>query len=121
MFVIIFLWTPPHFWALSLLKVDEYRKVGLPMLPVVKGEEYTRNSIVAYSVILLFSTLILGYQSELGMLYMIMATVLGGYFVQLSGILRKNPTSENALRVFRYSINYLALIFSAIVVDAYIY
>ena len=120
MFVIIFLWTPPHFWALSLLKVDEYRKVGLPMLPVVKGEEYTRNSIVAYSTILLLCTVILGYQGGLGRLYLIMATVLGGYFVYVSNRLRREPTSENTFRVFRYSINYLALIFPAIVIDLYV-
>ena len=120
MFVIIFLWTPPHFWALSLLKVEEYRKVGLPMLPVVKGEKYTRNSIVAYTAILLLSTIVLGYEGGLGIIYMSIATVLGGYFLYLSEILRKEPTTENTMRVFRYSINYLALIFSTIVIDIYI-
>ena len=120
MFVIIFLWTPPHFWALSLLKVEEYRKVGLPMLPVVKGEKYTRNSIVAYATILLLSTLFLGYKGELGILYMVLATILGGYFLYLAEILRKTPNTKNTMRVFRYSINYLALIFSAIVIDIYI-
>ena len=120
MFVIIFLWTPPHFWALSLLKVEEYRKVGLPMLPVVKGKEYTRNSIVAYAAILLLSSLVLGYQGGLGAMYMVVAAVLGGYFLYLSEILRTTPTTENTMRVFRYSINYLALIFSTIVIDIYI-
>ncbi|OIR14800.1 MAG: protoheme IX farnesyltransferase [Marine Group III euryarchaeote CG-Bathy1] len=120
MFVIIFLWTPPHFWALSLLKVEEYRKVGLPMLPVVKGKKYTRNSIVAYAAILLLSSLVLGYQGGLGRMYMVVATVLGGYFLYLSEILRTAPTTENTMRVFRYSINYLALIFSTIVIDIYI-
>ena len=90
------------------------------MLPVVKGEKYTRNSIVAYTAILLLSTIVLGYEGGLGIIYIGIATVLGGYFLYLSEILRKAPTAENTMRVFRYSINYLALIFSTIVIDIYI-
>jgi len=118
LFAIVFLWTPPHFWALALGKADDYRAAGVPMLPVVRGEGVTRRQIFAYSLALSAMTLLLfAPLHTLGILYLVSALLLDGLFVGLAwAVLRKrSPRLEAAL--FGYSIVYLGLLFIAMVVD----
>ncbi len=116
-FGIVFLWTPPHFWALSLLIKDEYARVGVPMLPVVKGETATRHQIVLYSLLLVAFSLMPVATGFLGGIYAATAVVLGVGFLALAGLLVRNPTRSAALRLHLASLAYLALLFSAMAVD----
>ncbi len=121
LFAIVFLWTPPHFWALALGKVDDYRAAGIPMLPVVRGERETRWQIFAYALVLSAVTLLLYAPLHvLGTAYLASAALLDAVFVLLAwGVLRgRRPNIEMAL--FGYSILYLALLFAAMVVDRFI-
>ena len=117
-FGIVFLWTPPHFWALSLLIKDDYARTGVPMLPVVKGENATRRQIVVYAVILVAFTLAPVATGFLGALYGIAALVLGVGFVGLAVRLLRHPARAAALRLYLSSLAYLALLFCAMAVDA---
>lgn len=119
LFAIIFYWTPPHFWALSLLKQGEYGRVGVPMLPVVSGEDETRRQVMLYTV-LLFAVTMLLVPFGMGWIYAAAATVLGGYFLYLAFVLLKNPSKAQARRTFFYSIWYLAALFGAMVADSLI-
>jgi protoheme IX farnesyltransferase len=116
-FGIVFLWTPPHFWALSLLIKDDYARTGVPMLPVVKGEAATRRQILAYSVILVAFTLLPVATGFLGAVYAIAAAALGAGFVALAVRLLRNPSRRGALRLYLSSLAYLALLFCAMAVD----
>jgi protoheme IX farnesyltransferase len=116
-FVIIFLWTPPHFWALSLLIKDDYARTGVPMLPVVRGEEVTRRQIVAYAVVLVAFTLVPGITGFLGAFYLVCAAVLGLGFVGLAIRLLRRPSRRAALRLYLSSLAYLALLFCAMALD----
>jgi protoheme IX farnesyltransferase len=116
-FAIIFLWTPPHFWALSLLIRDDYERTGVPMLPVVKGEETTRRSILLYAVILVAFTLLPVLTGMLGGIYLASAVVLGGGFVALAIRLLRQPSKRAALRLYLSSLGYLALLFAAMAID----
>ena len=115
---IIFLWTPPHFWALSLYRRDDYERAGLPMLPVTHGEDYTRRQIVLYTVVLVGSTLAVAPLAGLGPLYTASAAILGALFVLGAERLRRAPSVPNAQRLFRYSIAYLFVLFLVMSVDA---
>ncbi|HET6948714.1 MAG TPA: heme o synthase [bacterium] len=117
LFLIVFLWTPPHFWALALYRREDYAKAGVPMLPVVAGEEATRRQIVLYSVLLVASTLMLYPLGAMGWLYGASALVLGGLFIALALRLRRERTARSAIRLFGYSMAYLALLFAAMVAD----
>jgi len=117
LFLIVFLWTPPHFWALALYRREDYAKAGVPMLPVVAGEEATRRQIVLYSVLLVASTLMLYPLGAMGWLYGASALVLGGLFIALALQLRRERTARSAIRLFGYSMAYLALLFAAMVAD----
>ena len=117
-FGIVFLWTPPHFWALSLLIKDDYARTGVPMLPVVKGENATRRQIVVYAVILVAFTLAPVATGFLGAVYGIAALVLGVGFVGLAVRLLRHPARAAALRLYLSSLAYLALLFCAMAVDA---
>jgi heme o synthase len=120
LFAIVFYWTPPHFWALSLLMKDEYAKAGVPMLPVVRGEEETRFQIVLYTV-LLFAVTILPFAGQLfGAVYFIAAVLLGVGFTWLSVVLLRRRDRRSALRVYLSSLAYLALLFAAMVVDVHV-
>ncbi len=121
LFAIVFLWTPPHFWALALGKADDYRAAGIPMLPVVRGERETRRQIVAYSLVLSAVTLLLYVPFHtLGPLYLASAVLLDTLFVSLAwAVLRKRPRAEATL--FGYSILYLGLLFAAMMVDRLIF
>ena len=121
LFTIIFVWTPPHFWALSLYKDIEYSKAKVPMLPVVSGREYTIKQILIYSIVLFFITL-LPYLFEFsGQIYLASAFLLNGYFLYLSYGLFKCPKNDRivfASKLFKYSILYLYLIFLILVIDS---
>jgi protoheme IX farnesyltransferase len=117
MFLIIFLWTPPHFWALSLVLKKDYARAGVPMLPVVRGEGETYKQIILYSALLLLCSLALFITHAMGALYLASALVLGGSLLALAVWLGMTRTLKNARTVFWFSNYYLALIFAAMVVD----
>ncbi|MBS1871437.1 MAG: protoheme IX farnesyltransferase [Actinobacteria bacterium] len=118
LFAIVFYWTPPHFWALSLLMKDEYAKVDVPMLPVVRGEDETRRQITLYSALLVAITLLPFAGRLFDGLYAVAAGLLGGVFLWLAVRLQRNPDRRAALRLYLYSLLYLALLFGAMVADA---
>ncbi|MGH2760178.1 MAG: heme o synthase, partial [Actinomycetota bacterium] len=117
MFLIIFLWTPPHFWALAMRYRDDYAAAGVPMLPVVRGDRSTTAQILAYALVLVAATLFLSPVGGLGALYALSAALLGGGFIYRAVQLRWEPSGETALKLFRYSVSYLGLLFVAIAVD----
>jgi protoheme IX farnesyltransferase len=118
LFAIVFYWTPPHFWALSLLMKDEYARVGVPMMPVVRGETETRQLIVLYTVLLVALTLMPVVFGYFGAIYGVAAIALGGAFISLSLRLWREAERRSALRTYLFSLAYLALLFLAMVVDA---
>jgi protoheme IX farnesyltransferase len=120
LFAIIFVWTPPHFWALALMIRDEYAKVGVPMLPVVKGAEVTANQILLYTLLLVPVSLLLVFPCNvMGLVYAVSAIGLGGGFIYKAMQLLKEPNDRNVARsVFKYSILYLALLCVAMGVDS---
>ena len=118
LFAIVFYWTPPHFWALSLLMKDEYARVGVPMMPVVHGEVETRRQIVLYTVLLVVLTLLPVVFGLFGAIYAIAAVGLGGVFLFHSVRLQRLAERRAALRTYLFSLLYLALLFCAMVLDA---
>jgi heme o synthase len=116
-FAIVFLWTPPHFWALALLIKDDYARTGVPMLPVVKGDDATRRQILAYAVILTAFTTLPFVTGLLGAPYLIAALALGGGFIALAVRLLRHPSRRAALRLYLASLVYLALLFCAMALD----
>ena len=117
LFAIVFFWTPPHFWALSLLMKDEYAKVGVPMLPVARGEQETRRQIVLYSVLLYAVTQLPFCAEGLGLIYLVASLTLGVVFIGLAVALARNPGRRAALRLYLFSLLYLALLFVSMVAD----
>jgi heme o synthase len=117
LFLIIFFWTPPHFWALALVRRAEYAKAGVPMLPVVRGPAATRLQIVVYSVILMGLSLLPVLWGPLGALYAAVAVTSGSWFVFSAVQLWRRPGSQATWRLYRYSLLYLALLFVAMVID----
>ena len=115
--LLIFIWTPPHFWALAINKKDEYAKAGIPMMPVVKGIEYTKIQIVLYSILLMAVSLLLFATGYFGYVYLIGAAILGGIFIQKSWKLKQSSGADNSMSLFLYSIVYLTLIFLLMIVD----
>lgn len=119
LFAIVFFWTPPHFWALSLLIKDDYDRAGVPMLPVVAGEAATRFQILLYTIILLpIVTLYYMVTSKLGIVYLVSASILGVIFLALAIKLYMTKSRKDTSILYRYSLLYMALIFVAIMVDA---
>lgn len=117
-FLIIFFWTPPHFWALSLMIKDDYERTGVPMLPVVKGEAETRKQILIYTLIMVAVTIGPFVTGLLGGLYLASAIGLGAVFIGMSVMLFRNPDTNITLRLYLYSLAYLALLFVAMAIDA---
>ena len=115
---IIFLWTPPHFWALSLYRREDYLRAALPMLPVTHGEPATRRAILGYSLVLVVTTLAIVPLARLGILYAVAAGVLGAWFVIEALRLHRSPSIPRAIALFRYSIVYLFALFLVMAVDA---
>ena len=119
LFLIIFVWTPPHFWSLALYRAKEYAKAGLPMLPVTHGSVYTRLQIVLYTLALFAVTLLPFAIRMSGFIYIVAAIALGATFVGYAIALYRRYSDELARRTFRYSISYLAALFSALLIDHY--
>nr|WP_297352608.1 heme o synthase [uncultured Caldimonas sp.] len=119
LFLIIFLWTPPHFWALALYRAEDYRKSGLPMLPVTHGSEFTRLNVLLYTFVLFAATLLPFVYGMSGWLYLVSAIVLGGWFIAYGWRLWRNYSDQLARRTFRFSILHLSLLFAALLVDHY--
>jgi protoheme IX farnesyltransferase len=119
LFLIIFCWTPPHFWALALYRREEYAKVGIPMLPVTHGEKFTLLHIVLYTIILAIVTLMPFSVGMAGLIYLFFATILNAIFLYYVVVLYRNYSDKLSKKVFNYSILYLSLIFTAFLVDHY--
>ncbi len=117
LFAIVFYWTPPHFWALSLLMKGEYEKVGVPMMPVVRGERETRRQIVLYSLLLYAITQLPFCAGEFGLVYLVASMLLGFAFVGGGWLLYRRADRRTALRLYLFSLAYLALLFGAMVAD----
>jgi protoheme IX farnesyltransferase len=123
LFLIVFYWTPPHFWALSLRIRKDYAAAGIPMLPVVKGIPETTRQIALYTVLMVAISLVLWAVARMGPVYLVAAVVLGAVFLWQAYRLWRHGTSEEAstagaIRLYRYSISYLTLLFAAVAVDA---
>ncbi|MBA2615771.1 MAG: protoheme IX farnesyltransferase [Actinobacteria bacterium] len=117
LFLIVFFWTPPHFWALALLIRRNYEAAGVPMLPVVRGDAETARSILRYSVVLVAITLLPVLAGTVGLAYLAAAILLGGVFLALALLLAHQTTPQHARHLFSYSLLYLALLFVALAVD----
>lgn len=118
--LIIFVWTPPHFWALAIDRVEEYKKAEVPMLPVTHGIAYTKQNIFWYSIMLSLVTLLPFIIHMSGWIYLIGAVLLNARFIQLTYRLLRSNDSTLAMRTFRYSISYLMLLFVLLVTDHFI-
>ncbi len=120
LFLIIFVWTPPHFWALAIARKEDYEKVGIPMLPVTHGEEYTRLNILLYTILLVVITVIPYLTGMSGVIYLAAALVLGAIFLRHAIRMRRVPEDlELPMKTFKYSITYLGLLFAALLIDHY--
>lgn len=120
LFLIIFVWTPPHFWALAIARKDEYAKVGIPMLPVTHGETYTRLSILLYTILLVLITIMPYLTGMSGLIYLVTAMILGGMFLNYAIRMKVEPDDlALPMRTFKFSITYLAILFAALMVDHY--
>jgi len=121
LFLIIFAWTPPHFWALALYRKNEYAKAGVPMLPVTHGDRFTRLHVLLYTLIL-FAVSLLPFSTRMsGLIYLASAVALGLVFVWYAMVIYVRYSDEVARRTFRYSILYLSLLFAALLVDHYVH
>lgn len=121
LFLIVFYWTPPHFWALALMRQKEYRAAGVPMLPVVAGEQATHEQIVLYSILLFLSSLAPYFLFLLGPIYLIAALLLNGVFLGMAIEIWRRPTNTSIWALYRYSLIYLALLFLAMGIDHLFY
>jgi len=120
LFLIIFVWTPPHFWALAIARRDDYARAGIPMLPVTHGVEFTRLQVLLYTVLLTLVTLLPYLTHMSGLAYLGTALVLNGFFLYYALILKISARVELPMRVFRFSVNYLMWLFAALLVDHYL-
>jgi|TARA_B100000767_G_scaffold73519_1_gene70169 protoheme IX farnesyltransferase len=118
--LIIFVWTPPHFWALALERKDEYAEVGMPMLPVTHGEAYTRLHILLYTILLVLCTILPYLIGMSGLLYLAGALALGGGFLYWAIVLMRNNNPRAPMETFRYSIVYLGALFLVLLLDHYL-
>jgi protoheme IX farnesyltransferase len=120
LFLIIFAWTPPHFWALALYRKLEYAKVGMPMLPVTHGDKFTRLHVLLYTLILCAVTLMPYATKMSGLIYLVSAVILGAVFLYYAIKIYVDYSDQLARKTFRYSIFYLTVLFSALLVDHYV-
>jgi protoheme IX farnesyltransferase len=119
LFLIIFTWTPPHFWALAIARRDDYAKVGIPMLPVTHGIPYTRLQIVLYTILLILTTLLPYLTGMSGLIYLAAALLLNARFLYFVLALQRGLRPELPMRTFKFSITYLMLLFAALIIDHY--
>jgi heme o synthase len=120
LFLIIFIWTPPHFWALAIERRDEYAKADIPMLPVTHGIEFTKTQVVLYTILLLVVTVLPYATGMSGLLYLVGALLLGGQFLNYAVRLKWKPVPGLPMKTFGYSIVYLMGIFTLLLVDHYL-
>jgi protoheme IX farnesyltransferase len=120
LFLIIFLWTPPHFWALALYRAEDYRKSGLPMLPVTHGSEFTRLHVLLYTLVLFAGTLLPFVSGMSGPIYLLAAVLLGAMFTGYAWRLWRSYSDALARKTFRFSIVHLSLLFAALLLDHYL-
>ncbi|HEY7964185.1 MAG TPA: heme o synthase [Steroidobacteraceae bacterium] len=120
LFLIIFVWTPPHFWALAIARRDEYARAGIPMLPVTHGVDYTRLQVLLYTVLLVVVTLMPYLTGMSGLVYLAAALVLNSGFLYYAFALKLTARAELPMRVFRFSVTYLMWLFAALLVDHYL-
>jgi protoheme IX farnesyltransferase len=121
LFLIIFLWTPPHFWALALYRVEDYRKSGLPMLPVTHGNEFTRLQVLLYTIVLMASCLMPFAYGMSSWLYLAAAVILSVMFIGYAWALWRNYSDELARKTFKFSLIHLSVLFAALLVDHYLF
>ncbi len=117
LFLIVFMWTPPHFWALSLFREGDYTKANVPMLPVVKGRKSTQNHIMGYTLLLVPISLLPSWLGHSGYIYLVSASLLGLRFIQLSYVVYLHDREAAAKKLFGFSIKYLFLLFMVLVLD----
>jgi heme o synthase len=120
LFLIIFLWTPPHFWALAIARRDDYARAGIPMLPVVHGVEYTQRRVLAYTILLALATLVPFLIRMSGIIYLLAALVLNARFLYYALALHLNGGKQLPMRVFKFSVSYLMWLFAALLIDHYL-
>ncbi|MDQ2641643.1 MAG: heme o synthase [Pseudomonadota bacterium] len=120
LFLIIFAWTPPHFWALAIARRDDYAKVNIPMLPVTHGVEFTRLHVLLYTIILVLVTLLPWLTGMTGLIYLLAAVGLNAAFLAYAVKLKRSTQRELPMRVFRFSVQYLMWLFLALLVDHYL-
>jgi len=118
--LIIFVWTPPHFWALAIARREEYAKVNIPMLPVTHGPEFTRLQILLYTILLLIVTLLPYLTGMSGLIYLGSAVLLGLGFIYYAVLMMRNKDNKTAMKTFVYSIVYITLLFAALLIDHYL-
>ncbi len=118
LFAIIFMWTPPHFWALAIVRMKDYEKAGVPMLPVVEGEEKTRRQILIYTIELIAVTMLLPIFNLAGTIYLVSAIVLGAFLFYAAWRVFRVGGNKVAWTMYRWSSMYLAFIFLALILDA---
>jgi protoheme IX farnesyltransferase len=121
LFLIIFLWTPPHFWALALYRVEDYRKSGLPMLPVTHGNEFTRLQVLLYTFVLMASCLMPFAYGMSSWLYLTVAVILSVMFIGYAWALWRNYSDELARKTFKFSLIHLSVLFAALLIDHYLF
>jgi len=119
LFLIVFTWTPPHFWALAIARRDEYAKVGIPMLPVTHGIAYTRLQILLYTILLVPVTMLPVLTGMCGLIYLAAALVLDARFLYLAIAMKRTGRADLPMRMFLYSITYLQILFAALILDHY--
>ncbi len=120
LFLIIFVWTPPHFWALAIARRDDYARAGVPMLPVTHGIEYTRLQVLLYTILLVTVTIMPFLTRMSGLIYLGAALVLDGIFLYYACILKVSARRDLPMKVFRFSVSYLMWLFAALLVDHYL-
>jgi len=120
LFLIIFVWTPPHFWALAIARRDDYARAGIPMLPVTHGLDYTRLQVLLYTMLLVVVTLMPFLTGMSGLIYLVAALGLNGGFLYYALVLKITAREELPMRVFRFSVTYLMWLFAALLVDHYL-
>jgi protoheme IX farnesyltransferase len=120
LFLIIFIWTPPHFWALAIARKEDYARAGIPMLPVTHGVEYTRLQVLLYTVLLTLVTLMPFLTRMSGLLYLATALVLNALFIYYAMAMKITARAELPMRVFKFSVQYLMWLFAALLLDHYI-
>lgn len=120
LFGVIFMWTPPHFWALAIRHIDDYRAANVPMLPAVAPLDQVLRQMQIYTIIMVALTLVLIPVADLGLLYGIGAAVLGGLFISGTFALGRNPSPQKAMRLFGYSISYITLLFGVLTLDVFV-